>query len=176
LAPVRPSTYPARFTSARLTHVKFANGDKFYADLGQASTLSSAAPAAFGFLGGTSAPVIVKDGAILVAQPSQPISMVAGDIEINNGGVLTPEGDIRVVALGKAAQEIGFAGTLTAASGKLNILSGGSISSPATGAIDGGVIAISAGNIAIVNGGAIHADTFSSGARSPASVSSPRRR
>ncbi|NMQ07851.1 filamentous hemagglutinin N-terminal domain-containing protein [Candidatus Accumulibacter phosphatis] len=141
---------PGAFHVSTADYVKFANGDKFHADLGRASTLSSAAPAAFGFLGGTSAPIAVKDGAIVETQPSQPISIVAGDIEVSNdSAVLTQGGDIRVVALGNAAQEIGFTGALPAASGKLNILSGGSISSPATGAIDGGVIGISAGNISI---------------------------
>ncbi|KFB72974.1 MAG: hypothetical protein AW09_001810 [Candidatus Accumulibacter phosphatis] len=139
---------PGAFHVSTADYVKFANGDKFHADLGRASTLSSAAPAAFGFLGGTSAPVIVKDGAIVEAQPSQPISVVAGDIEVSNDSVvLTQGGDIRVVAVGNAAQEIGLTGTLAMASGNLAILKGGLIESFVVGGVDGGAVAMSAGNI-----------------------------
>ena len=101
---------PGAFHVSTGDYVKFANGDKFYANLGQASTLSSAAPEAFGFLGSTRAPIAVQEGATMATQISQPISIVAGDVEINNGVVFAPGGDIRVVALGQAAQEVGLTG------------------------------------------------------------------
>jgi filamentous hemagglutinin family protein len=142
---------PGAFHVSTADHVKFANGDKFYADLGQASTLSSAAPEAFGFLGNTRTSITVKDGARL-ATTSQPISIVAGDIEINRGNVSTQGGDIRVVALGKVAQDIGFTGALPAASGDLSALNSGRIHSQSAGASDAGSIAVSAGNITIDSG------------------------
>ncbi|WP_169072086.1 two-partner secretion domain-containing protein [Candidatus Accumulibacter contiguus] len=84
---------PGAFHVSTADYVKFANGDKFHADLGGASTLSSAAPAAFGFLGGTSASIRVTDGVKLETTESfRPISIIAGDIEIINGGVITMGG------------------------------------------------------------------------------------
>ena len=153
---------PGAFHVSTADYVKFANGDKFHADLRQASTLSSAAPEAFGFLGTTRTPIVIKDGAVLMTSFSQPISLVAGDIGISNGAVFTPGGDIRTVALGKTAQEIGFTGALPAASGDL-ILNNGLIASPASGSIDGGVTAVSAGSILLVHGSSISSDTYSAG-------------
>ena len=145
---------PGGFHFSTADYLKFANGDKFHADLGKASTLSSAAPEAFGFLGTNRSTITVKDGGSLRTQPSQPISIVEGDIEIDNGGtVLTQSGDIRVVAVGDAAQKIGFTGALPATSRELNILKAGQIISQSTGIRDSGSIAVSAGDITIDSGG-----------------------
>jgi filamentous hemagglutinin family protein len=160
---------PGAFHVSTADYVKFANGDKFHADLGGASTLSSAAPAAFGFLGGTSASIRVTDGVKLETTESfRPISIIAGDIEIINGGVITMGGDIRVVAVGNAAQEIGFVGVLPVTSGNLAIFNRGLIQSSAgfgdiwngevIGDIDGGAIAVSAGSITINGQGGGPAD------------------
>lgn len=60
--------------------------------------LSSAPPQAFGFLASTPAPITV-DGAILVVDPSQTLSLVGGDVSIVNGGVLfAPGGLVQVVS------------------------------------------------------------------------------
>ena len=143
---------PGAFHISTADYLKFANGDKFYADLRQASTLSSAAPEAFGFLGTTRASIEVRDRGSLAMKPGQPICIVAGDVEIDEATVSTRGGDTRVVAVGKAAQEIGFTGALPATSGELKILNAGTIDSRSTGTKDSGSIAVSAGDITIDTG------------------------
>jgi filamentous hemagglutinin family protein len=140
---------PGAFHVSTADYLKFANGDRFYADPGRTSTLSSAAPEAFGFLGTNRAGVTVKDGGSLAMKSAQPISIVAGDVEINGATVSTRGGDTRVVAVGNAVQEIGFTGALPATSGELTILNAGRIDSRSVGATDSGSIAISAGDITI---------------------------
>lgn len=140
---------PGAFHVSTADYIKFTNGERFYADLSKTSTLSSAAPAAFGFLGNTRAS-IAFDGPWIHTGLSQPISVVAGDISIaNDGSVYTFGGDIRVVAVGGGAQEVDLVGTLPAAAGNLDIQNGGSIFSYSSGAIDGGKIAVSAGRLTI---------------------------
>ena len=82
----------------------------------------------------------------------QPLSIVAGDVEIDGGIVSTKGGDIKVVALGQHIQEVGLAGPLPAADGHLGVLNGGQISSPAIDAYDAGNIAVSAGDISVGRG------------------------
>jgi len=143
---------PGAFHVSTANFVKFPDGN-FHADLNQASTFSSAPPEAFGFLGTTRASVTVNGGAAISTQPLQPISIVGGDVEINNGIVSTVDGgDIRVVALGQDVQVIECTGVLPAAGGNLSILNGGLVSSSSESATDAGYVKVSAGNIAIDGG------------------------
>ena len=85
----------------------------------------------------------------MLAQPgSQPISIVAGDIEINNAIVSSTAGDIRLAAVGTGPQEIGFTGTLPAIAGNLKILDGGGVlSTPSSH--DTGSVKLGGGDITI---------------------------
>jgi filamentous hemagglutinin family protein len=140
---------PAAFHVSTADYIKFANGDKLYAELTRASTLSSAAPEAFGFLGTTSAAITIKDVSFPGFYSLHAISLVAGDIDIRNADVYVNGGDARVVALGQKAQEIGFAGTLPAAFGSLSISKGGYIRDVSSSENDTGSVKVSAGNISI---------------------------
>src|SRR5262249_53781845 len=136
--------------------IKFPDGN-FHADLNQTSTFSSAPPEAFGFLGTTRAPVTVSNGAVLAQTGSRPISIVAGDIEINNGLVATTAGDIRLAAVGAGPQEIGFTGALPAVSGNLMILDGAAVFSGAPSSNNSGSIMVGAGDITIDGRGTLSA-------------------
>ena len=147
---------PGAFHVTSADYLTFGNGDRFHASLAQGSALSIAAPQAFGFLGATRATVVVKDGAALAMKPTQPISIVAGDIEINNGSISTQGGDIRVLALGQMAQEVGFADAssnpndaVTTANGNLSIFNGGGIISKTFSSNDAGNLKVMVGTIAI---------------------------
>jgi filamentous hemagglutinin family protein len=144
---------PGAFHVSTADYVKFANGDKFYADLSKTSVLSSAAPEAFGFLGISRAAIAIRDEVTLTAKPLQPISITSGDIEINNSKVLTHGEDIRVVALGKKRVDIGFTGTLPRVDGNLSVLNGGQISASTDSLINAGTVKVSAGSIAIDGSG-----------------------
>lgn len=140
---------PGAFHVSTADYIKFPDGN-FHAGLGQASTFSVASPEAFGFLGTTRASITVNGGATLSTQPLQPISIVGSDVEINNGAVSTLDGgDIRVVALGQSAQEVGFTGTLPAANGNLALLNGGYIFSSTGSATNAGSVKVSAGSITL---------------------------
>ncbi|MEO8858133.1 MAG: filamentous hemagglutinin N-terminal domain-containing protein, partial [Burkholderiaceae bacterium] len=132
---------PAAFHVSTANSVKFADGN-FSADLGQTSTFSSAAPQAFGFLGTTRAPITVAEGATLSLPGSQSISLVAGDVELNNGRIASAAGDIRVAALGQKAQDVAFSGTLAAGSGNLSIKNGGAVSASASSSDSAGSVKV----------------------------------
>ncbi|MDP2427947.1 MAG: filamentous hemagglutinin N-terminal domain-containing protein [Methylobacter sp.] len=79
-----------------------AHGGVFYAGSNSVSTLSSEAPAAFGFLDSSSANngLIQVNGARIGAGAGQTLDMVAGDIMIENNAIITtPTGEMRLVAL-----------------------------------------------------------------------------
>ena len=146
---------PAGFHVSTANYLKFPDGN-FYADPKAVSTLSSAAPEAFGFLGTTRAAITVKDGAALQtpsAGTDQPISIVAGDVEIDGGGVTTAGGDIRVTAVGPSPQEVALSGPLPDAHGNLDIRAGGYLLSAPGGATHAGDIVVAAGNVLIDGAG-----------------------
>ncbi|MDO9141885.1 MAG: filamentous hemagglutinin N-terminal domain-containing protein [Methylobacter sp.] len=77
------------------------HGAVFYADSSQASTLSSEAPAAFGFLDTSAANngLIEVNGAQLSVATGQTLDAVAGEIAVKNGATISaPAGEIRLVA------------------------------------------------------------------------------
>src|ERR1700687_74799 len=139
---------PGAFHVSTADYIKFADG-KFFADANAASAFSSAPPEAFGFLGTARGTVALNDGASLSTNLLQPFSIIAGDIEINGGKIITSGGDIRIVALGQHNQEVGLAGLVPAAGGELHIRHGGQISAPSIGPRDAGNLSVSAGSITI---------------------------
>ena len=76
---------PAGFHVSTANYLKFPDGN-FYAEPKVVSTLSSAAPEAFGFLGTTRATIAIKDGAVLRTRspkasgsgPARPMSRAPG--------------------------------------------------------------------------------------------------
>jgi filamentous hemagglutinin family protein len=140
---------PGAFMVATADSVKFPDG-RFNADLNRSSTFSSAAPEAFGFLGTTRGTITLKEGAILATQSIRPLSLVAGDIEINGASVSsTKGGDIRIAALGQSSQDVAFTGDLPAAAGNLAILKGGLVTTSNTEQASSGNIIVSAGKVSI---------------------------
>ncbi|MBI1891794.1 MAG: filamentous hemagglutinin N-terminal domain-containing protein [Burkholderiales bacterium] len=135
---------PAGFHVSTANYLKFSDG-VFYADPSKTSTFSTAAPEAFGFLGSTRASITLKDGVALSAKVSQPISLVGGDIAINNANVDTRGGDIKIVANGAVGQEIKVSGAVPYTLGNLDILNGGKVSALSNGGQDGGTVVVSAG-------------------------------
>src|SRR5262249_37878530 len=65
--------------------LRFADGATFSVHVGEKSTLTMAAPAAFGFLGPTPAPVTMQ-GSALQVPAGQTISVVGGDITLVGNG------------------------------------------------------------------------------------------
>jgi filamentous hemagglutinin family protein len=92
---------PAAFHVSTADQVKFKDGGTFSAVDPNASTLSSAAPVAFGFLGTSQANngLLKMNGAGWAAKAGQTIDLVGGGIQIENTAqVKAPAGEIRLVA------------------------------------------------------------------------------
>ncbi|WP_288130779.1 filamentous hemagglutinin N-terminal domain-containing protein [Accumulibacter sp.] len=143
---------PAALHVSTANYLKFPDGN-FHADTTTASTFSSAAPEAFGFLGTTRATITVNGGTTLRPSSPYPASVTGGDLRIDHGNLVTTGGgDLRVVAVGQPAQEVSLSGKLRPANGNLDIVNGGTIQTFGTGGSDGGNIAVSAGNIRVDSG------------------------
>jgi filamentous hemagglutinin family protein len=72
--------------------LRLADGAKFQANLGQASVLTVAEPAAFGFLGSSPAAITIQGSSLRVTE-GKALSVVGGDIEITGRGPLTTASD-----------------------------------------------------------------------------------
>jgi len=92
---------PGAFHVSTADELKFKDGTRFSAVDPNASTLTSADPVAFGFLGTSAANngLLRVDGAHLQVKPGQTFDAVAGRIRVENDAALAaPAGQIRLVA------------------------------------------------------------------------------
>jgi filamentous hemagglutinin family protein len=141
-------------------YLRFSNGEKFYADPAQTSVLSSAAPAAFGFLDTHLPAKISVQGAFLQVDPGQTLALVGGDVQITDGAVLIAPGGL--VQIGSVASDgeavlftpdgapnldLGSFSTL----GKVEISGGGGISVGTDGSLPGGTVVIRSGQLIVDN-------------------------
>lgn len=155
---------PAGLHISTADYVKFSDG-KFYVDTARASTLSSAAPEAFGFLGNSSAAIAFKDGATVNVRPQQTVTLAAGDISVNNATLQAPGATMRVAAVGNTALELALNGSSPTGTGKLSIQNGGSIDTSGD-SVNGGLVNIQAGEVVIDGQGASQSTGIFSRARS----------
>jgi len=101
---------PAAFHASTADELKFKDGGKYSASQPSASALSAATPAAFGFLGTSSATNGLIDvvGSRLSVKNFQAADLVGSNIRFKNGVQLTaPSGEIRIVAY-KGKGEVGL--------------------------------------------------------------------
>ena len=145
---------PGAFHVSTAESLRFSDGTRLYADLSKASTFSSAAPEAFGFLGANRGLVAVTDGAVIASNPQQAISLVAGDVGIDNATVVG-SGGIRLAAVGAQAVDMGLSGDTPPLSGQILLNHGALVGSSNIGSQDAGVISLNAGSIAFDGGASI---------------------
>jgi len=147
------------FHATTADYLSFGNQERFYADINQNTTLSVAAPSAFGFLDNNVSDLTI-DGSQLSVTDSTGITISAGDIEITNGGTISaPDGRINISSVKSAGevatdQEQTEFDTFTKL-GSININNASSVS--ATGAF-GGRVVIRGGEL-IVEASTVSADT-----------------
>lgn len=145
---------PAAFHVSTADELKFQDGGKYSASQPSASILSAAAPAAFGFLGTSSAnnALIDINGSQLGVSYGKNLDLVAGDIRIKNQAYLAAwGGGIRLVAMhGNGTASIGRGLPLPeSASLAGNILIDNSFLD--TSGNGGGRIVLGASNISLVD-------------------------
>jgi filamentous hemagglutinin family protein len=87
-------------------YLRFSDGVRFYANLSDHSTLTSAPIAAFGFLSGTPAAITIQGSNLNVPQ-GQTLSVVGGDIQIDSGALLSaPHGQINIASVASPGEVI----------------------------------------------------------------------
>ncbi|MGE5304053.1 MAG: filamentous hemagglutinin N-terminal domain-containing protein [Alphaproteobacteria bacterium] len=79
-------------------YVKFADGAKFYSDLGRQSVLTTAAISSFGFLTQNPAGLSIQGSTLRVPQ-GQTISLIGGNIDVTNSTIWAPGGRINMASV-----------------------------------------------------------------------------
>lgn len=145
---------PGAFHVSTTDSLRFSDGSRFHADLSKASTFSSAAPEAFGFLGGKHGLIEVRDGAVIATNPQQAISIVASDIAIDHA-TLVGSGNVRLAAVGAQAMDLGLSGATPGLSGLIVLSNDALVGASNLGGQDAGLISLSAGTIALDGGASV---------------------
>ena len=86
------------FVASTADFVRLKDGGVFHARNPSASTLTSAPPAAFGFLN-TQPAVIRNDGGSLSVTAGRSLSLIGGDVQLNGGVLAAPQGTVNVVSV-----------------------------------------------------------------------------
>lgn len=144
-------------------YIRFADGARFHADLGQQSVLTAAPPTAFGFLGPTAAPISVE-GSFLQVPDGQALSIVAGNVTITGGALTAPGGRVQIASVASAGEVVpsaldqppALAMLGFGALGRIDITGGATID---TSSATGGTVVIRGGQL-FVDGAAISSHTF----------------
>ncbi len=94
------------FHASTADYIELEDGVQFNAVPSSADTLlTTAAPAAFGFLGAHPSPIEVR-GALLAVPKGETLSLVGGDIEIRDGNLRAAGGRINLVSVASAGEII----------------------------------------------------------------------
>ena len=78
--------------------LRFADGALFSAHIGERSTVTTAPPVAFGFLGPTPAAITVQGSALEVSE-GKAVSVVGGEIQIIGGQLVAPGGRVQIASV-----------------------------------------------------------------------------
>ena len=96
---------PGSFHVSTADYLRMADGAKFSANLSQESVLTSAPPAAFGFLNSNPAPIAIQ-GSTLHVPEGKTLSVVGGDLQITGGSLSAPHGQINLASVASAGEVI----------------------------------------------------------------------
>ena len=86
-------------------YVRFATGERFNASLGTASSLSIAAPVAFGFVDSFVAPLTVR-GSELVGAEGRALTFVGGAVTFEDALLSVDQGTIAAIGVGSAGEVV----------------------------------------------------------------------
>jgi filamentous hemagglutinin family protein len=101
------------FNASTADYLRFGDNTVFYANPSVGSVFSTAPPTAFGFLDSNVAPISATN-ATLSGAAGQSISLVGGNITLNNSNVLAPNGRINIAAVGSPGEVVVGPAALTA--------------------------------------------------------------
>ncbi|MDY6950681.1 MAG: filamentous hemagglutinin N-terminal domain-containing protein, partial [Thermodesulfobacteriota bacterium] len=134
-------------------YVKLADDNRFYADVVKTSVLTTAAPAAFGFLATPGGNISVNGSHQLTVAVDKTLSLIGGDLLMDNGATLTAaSGQVNLVSVASAG-EVDISGTDPVMNG---VTAQGDVTIRASSKIDvngdgGGRVFIRGGNVVLEN-------------------------
>ncbi len=135
---------PAAFHISTADNLKFADGKQFSANATAPSILSIAEPVGFGFLGAQRAAIELQQSALEFPDNTL-VSLSAGDIVIDGGGLTSSAGNVQLYGVGKIATDIPLvAANPQQLSGKLVLKNGSFVSVTGQNA---GLLTLRAGEI-----------------------------
>jgi filamentous hemagglutinin family protein len=158
------------FVASTASYVRLADGVRFSTVTPNDALLTTAPPAAFGFLGKTPGSITftgpaggfgTAQGGVLAVPQGQSISFIGGPVHVNGGQLQALGGQVNVVSVagkGEVALDVSSPGTTPAASpgtvlGPVQLIGGASLSAPV-----GGRVVVRSGSLDI-NASSIVADT-----------------
>jgi filamentous hemagglutinin family protein len=153
------------FRAATADYLRMDDGARFQATNPDASTLSAAPPAAFGFLSVPSARITVN-GSALTAPAGRTLALVGGPVSIDQAALVAPGGQIAVTSAassGEVPAATGAPVSTAVAHGKVDINRSSLNVSDPTSHTSGGTVRIHAGAMNMASG-EINADNFGVGA------------
>jgi len=103
------------FHASTADYLRMSDGARFYSNVGSVSTLTFAAPAAFGFLDASVAPIVAQD-AYLDVPTSQTLSLIGGHITMANSQLSVPNGRVNLAAIASPGEVQVDAGGLSVGS------------------------------------------------------------
>jgi filamentous hemagglutinin family protein len=132
-------------------YLKLADGGRFDAASPAASTLTSAPPEAFGFLGGQGA--ISFSGGSYSTAPGASLNLVGGKLSLDGTQLSAPGGAVRLLSTASAGEmPLGAVGT-PAPDGTVSLSNGTQITAPSSGTLPSGSVLIDAGIIGMSQSG-----------------------
>src|SRR5262245_34848530 len=96
---------PGSFHVSTADYLRMADGEKFSANLSQESVLTSAPPAAFGFLSGNPASIALQASSLQVPE-GKTLSVIGGDLQITGGSLSAPHGQLNLASVASAGEVI----------------------------------------------------------------------
>jgi filamentous hemagglutinin family protein len=152
------------FRVSTADNIRLADGVVFSAIPipGEAALLTSAPPQAFGFLSSAPAPITVE-GAALVVDPGQTLSLVGGDVHISGATLLAPSGLIQIGSVASPGNATLTSPNLDLGSfpslGQVTISDGAFVTAGTDFIQPGGTVSIRSGRL-VVDGAVVTTDTF----------------
>ena len=153
------------FHASTANYLKFADGTRFEATATANPILTSAPPAAFGFLGPSAAPINAQ-GAFLAPEPGVSISLVGGPVTLANSVLYATAGDVRIAAVGGTG-EVPLNGVPNPSLSRAPVtIQGGGVVTESTMTAPPGRIVIQGGALKFIDTSVI-SNNFSPGAAPP---------
>jgi len=96
------------FHASTADYLQLEDGQRFYASLSSDSSFTVASPSRFGFLDNPDSPTtgITINGSFLRVNAEKTLSLVGGDLNLNDGMLYAPDGKINLVSVASAGEVI----------------------------------------------------------------------